>query len=162
MIPLEAIVSGMGYAVLALFLGVLVSAGFLLPAGEPKELRQKLLRAGAYLVIIFLIIAVVSLLIQGAKLRLGTMPTSEVLFRYLTMTQSGKVWLLREAYGAVSALVLFWIARNAASIKSIRCVFFLALPLVASRSFTSHAAAVKEDTMVVVPADFAHLFETGP
>ena len=44
MVPLEAIVSGMGYAVLALFLGALVSAGFLLPVGEPKELRQKLLR----------------------------------------------------------------------------------------------------------------------
>jgi putative copper export protein len=161
MVSLEAIVSGMGYAVLALLLGVLVSAGFLLPVGEPKELRQKLLRAGAYLVIVFLIIALVSLLIQGAKLRQGTMPSSEVLFRYLTMTQSGKVWLLREAYGAALVLILFWFARNAASIKSIRCVFFLALPLVASRSFTSHAVAVKEDTMVVVAADTAHLIATG-
>ena len=75
MVSLEAIVSGMGYAVLALLLGVLVSAGFLLPTGEPKELRQTLLRAGAYLVIVFLIIAVVSLLIQGAKLRQGTLPS---------------------------------------------------------------------------------------
>ena len=45
--------------------------------------------------------------------------------------------------------------------KSIRLVFFLALPLVASRSFTSHAVAVKEDTMVAVAADAAHLIATG-
>ena len=161
MVSLEAIVSGIGYAVLALLLGVLVTTGFLLPGGEPKELRQELLRAGAYLVIAFLIIAVVSLLIQGAKLRQGTVPSLDVLVRYLTMTQSGKVWLLREAYGAALALVLFWFARNTASVKTIRCVFFLALPLVASRSFTSHAVAVKEDTMVVVAADAAHLIATG-
>jgi putative copper export protein len=161
MVSLEAIVSGMGYAVLALLLGVLVSAGFLLPTGEPKELRQKLVRAGAYLVIVFLIIAVVSLLIQGAKLRQGTLPSFDVLVRYLAMTQSGKVWLLREAYGTALALILFWFARNTASVKTIRCVFFLALPLVASRSFTSHAVAVKEDTMVAVAADAAHLIATG-
>jgi copper resistance protein D len=161
MVSLEAIVSGMGYAVLALLLGVLVSAGFLLPAGEPKELRQKLLRAGACLVVAFLIIAVVSLLIQGAKLRQGTLPSLDVLVRYLTMTQSGKIWLLREAYGAALTLILFWFARNTASIKAIRCVFFLALPLVASRSFTSHAVAVKENTMVVVAADSTHLIATG-
>jgi putative copper export protein len=161
MVSLEAIVSGMGYAVLALFLGALVSAGFLLPDGEPKELRQKLLRAGAYLVVVFLLIALVSLLIQGAKLRQGTMPSLDVLFRYLTMTQSGKVWLLREAYGAALAIVIFWLARNATSLKPMRLVFFLALPLVASRSLTSHAVAVKEGTMVVVAADAAHLIATG-
>ena len=103
----------------------------------------------------------VSLVIQGAKLRQGTLPSLDVLIRYLTMTQSGKVWLLREAYGAALALILFWIARNTASVKAIRCVFFLALPLVASRSFTSHAVAVKENTMVVVTADAAHLIATG-
>ena len=161
MVSLEAIVAGMSYAILALLLGALVSAAFLLPAGEPKELRQKLLHASAYLVVFFLLIALVSLLIQGAKLRQGAMPSSDVLFRYLTMTQSGKIWLLREAYGAALALILFWIARNTASRKAIRCVFFLALPLVASRSFISHAVAVKEDTMVVVAADAAHLIATG-
>lgn len=161
MVSLEAIVSGMGYAVLALLLGVLVSAGLLLPGGEPKELRQKLVRTGAYLVIVFLIVAMVSLLIQGAKLRQGSLPSLDLLIRYLTMTQSGKIWLLREAYGAALALILFWFARNRASVKAIRCVFFLALPLVASRSFTSHAVAVKEDTMIVVAADAAHLMATG-
>ena len=161
MVSLEAIVSGMSYAVLAMLLGTLVSAGFLLPAGDPQELRQKLLHAAAYLVVFFLLIALVSLLVQGAKLRQGAMPSWDVLFRYLTMTQSGKVWLVREVYGAALAIVIFWLARNAASMKSIRLVFFLALPLVASRSFTSHAVAVKTDTMVVVAADSVHLIATG-
>src|SRR5262245_36220016 len=128
MVSFEAIVSGIGYAVLAVFLGALVSAGFLLPAGEPKELRQKLLRAAAYLLVFFLLTALVSLLIQGEKLRQGALPSWDVLFRYLTMTQSGKVWLLREAYGAALAIVIFLLTRNTTSMKSIRLVFFLALP----------------------------------
>ena len=74
------------------------------------------------------------------------MPSLDVLLRYVTMTQSGKVWLLREAYGAALTVVILWFARSEASLKPIRCVFFLALPLVASRSLTSHAVAVKEDT----------------
>jgi len=161
MVSFEAIVSGIGYAVLAVLLGALVSAGFLLPAGEPKELRQKLLRAAGYLVVFFLLIAFVSLLVQGAKLQQGTLPSSDVLFRYLTMTQSGKVWLLREVYGAALVILIFWLARKTTSVKSIRLVFFLTLPLVASRSFTSHAVAVKTDTIVVVAADAVHLIATG-
>jgi putative copper export protein len=161
MVSIEAIVSGMGYAVLAMLLGALVSAGFLLPAGEPKEPRQKLVRAATYLLVFFLLISCVSLLLQGAKLRQGTMPSWDVLFRYLTMTQSGKVWLLREAYGAALAIVIFWLARNRANMKSIRLVFFLSLPLAASRSLTSHAVAVKTDTMIVVAADAVHLIATG-
>ena len=142
MLSLEAIVSGMGYAVLALLLGVLVSAGFLLPAGEPKELRQKLLRAGAYLVIVFLIIAVVSLLMQGAKLRPGTtavLGTSHSLSHNVSFQESGKIWILRRGLrrgaGAYPILVR---RRKTASAKAIRCVFLLLLPLVTSRSFTSH------------------------
>jgi len=65
----------MGYAVLALLLGTLVAAGFLLPTGEPKELRQRFLRAGAYLVIVFLIIAVVLALDPGCKAATGTLPS---------------------------------------------------------------------------------------
>ena len=89
------------------------------------------------------------------------MPSLDVLLRYLTMTQSGKVWLLREAYGAALTVVIFWFARSEASLKPIRWVFFLALPLVASRSLTSHAVAVKEDTMLLVAADATHLIATG-
>ena len=51
MLSLEAIAAGTGYTVLALLLGVLVSAGFLLPAGEPKELRRTFMLAGGYLVV---------------------------------------------------------------------------------------------------------------
>ena len=125
MISFEAIVSGMGYAVLGLLLGVLVTAGFLLPGGEPKELRQTLMFSGAYLVAVFLIIAMVSLLIQGAKLQRGAIPSLDVLSRYLSMTQSGKVWLLREFYGAALVVIIFWFARKAASVKAIRCFSFL-------------------------------------
>ena len=161
MISFEAIVSGMGYAVLALLLGVFVTEGFLLPGGEPKELRQTLMFAGAYLVVVFLIVAGASLFIQGAKLQRGAMPSLDVLSRYLSMTQSGKVWLLREFYGAALALAIFWFARKEAGLKAIRLLFFFTIPLVVSRSFTSHAVAVKEDTIFVVVADATHLIATG-
>jgi putative copper export protein len=161
MVAVEAIASGIGFAVLALLVGVLVSAGFLLPAGEPKELRQTLLRVAAYLVVAALVMGVVSLLIQGAKLTQGAMPSFEVLGRYVTLTQSGKIWLLREAYGTALAIILFWFARRALGLNQLRGVFFLALPLVASRSLTSHAVAVRENTLAAVAADAAHLIATG-
>ena len=83
MVSLEAIASGTGYAVLALLLGVLVSAGFLLPGRRAQRDETKAsVAAGAYLAVAFLIIAVVSLLIQGAKLRQGAMPSLDVLLRY--------------------------------------------------------------------------------
>ena len=69
MVALEAIISGSGYAVLALLIGVLVTAGFLLPAGEPKKLRKTLIVSALALLLLFLVIACLSLLIQGAKLR---------------------------------------------------------------------------------------------
>ncbi len=161
MVALEAIVSGTGYAVLAFLIGVLVSAGFLLPGGEPKELRQTHMLAALYLVVAFLTIAVASLVIQGIKLQQGAMPSLNILFRYLTMTQSGKVWFLREFYGGALALAIFWFARNKATLKVIRLVFFFALPLVLSRSFTSHAVAVRDDTLVAVAVDATHLIATG-
>jgi putative copper resistance protein D len=161
MVPIEAIVAGMNYAVLALLVGVLVSAGFLLPNGEPRALKRKLLATGGYLIIAFLIVAGVSLVIQGAKLRQGNRPSLDVLFCYLTMTQSGKIWLLREVYAVALAAVLFWFARSTTSLKATRWIFFLALPLVASRSFTSHAVAVRQDTMVAMAADAGHLIATG-
>jgi copper resistance protein D len=161
MVSLEAITSGIGFAVLALLVGALVSAGFLLPAGEPKKLRQTLLRVAAYLVVAFLVIAAVSLLIQGAKLSQGALPSFEVLWRYLTMTQSGKIWLARAAYGTALAVILFWFARRAPGLNPLRVVFFLCLPLVASRSLSSHAVAVKENNLFAVAADTIHLIATG-
>lgn len=161
MVPLEAIVSGAGFAVQALVLGVLVTAGFLLPAGEPKELRRTLIASAPYLLLAFLLIAAIALLIQGAKLQGGAMPSLEILVRYLTMTQSGKVWLLRESYGAALVLITLRLVSRDAGVKGIRCLFFLALPLVAGRSLTSHAVAVKENTMFIVGAAVAHLIATG-
>ena len=161
MVFLEAIVSGIGYAVLAMLLGALVSAGFLLPAGEPKELRQKLLRAAAYLVGFFLLIALVSLLIQGAKLRQGAHAVFGRSFS-LSHDDSKRQNLARARSLRRSAGICNILAREKLGEREINpLVFFLALPLVASRSFTSHAVAVKENTMVVVAADAAHLIATG-
>ena len=161
MVALEAIVSGFGYAVLALFVGVFVTAGFLLPAGEPKRLRQTLISSALALLLVFLVISALSLLTQGAKLQGGAMPSLEILSRYLSMTQSGKVWLLREGYGVVLALITFWMIRSKASLKGIRLLMLAALPLLASRSLTSHAVAVSEDKMLAVAADAIHLIATG-
>src|SRR5207249_2934596 len=161
MVALEAIVSGFGYAVLALFVGVFVTAGFLLPAGEPKRLRQTLISSALALLLVFLVISALSLLTQGAKLQGGPMPSLEILSRYLSMTQSGKVWLLREGYGVVLALITFWMIRSKASLKGIRLLMLAALPLLASRSLTSHAVAVSEDKMLAVAADAIHLIATG-
>ena len=161
MVPLEAIVSGTAYAVSAILLGVLVTAGFILPGGEPRELRRSLVGAALKLIIMFLIIAVIWLLVQGAKLRQGAMPSPDILFRYVTMTQSGKVWLLRESYGVLLALVTVWLRRSKARVIHVRLVFFLALALVAGRSFSSHAVAVKDGTSLAVAADAVHLIATG-
>jgi copper resistance protein D len=161
MVALEAIISGSVYAILALLIGLLVTAGFLLPAGEPKKLRRTLIASALTLLRIFLVIACLSLLIQGAKLQGGAMPSPEILFRYLTMTQSGKVWLLRESYGIALALIMVWLLRSEARLIRVRFLLFLAIPLVASRSLTSHAIAAREDTMLAVAADATHLVATG-
>ncbi len=89
------------------------------------------------------------------------MPSLEILSRYLSMTQSGKVWLLREGYGVVLALITLWMIRSKASLKGIRLLMLAALPLLASRSLTSHAVAVSEDKMLAVAADAIHLIATG-
>jgi putative copper export protein len=100
-------------------------------------------------------------LIQGAKLRGDAIPSWEILFRYLSMTQSGKVWLLRESYSVALALITVWVLRKQASLRSMRFLALLALPLLASRSLSSHAAAVREDTVIAVAADATHLVATG-
>jgi putative copper export protein len=161
MLPLEAIVSGTSYAVLGLLLGVLVTAGFLLPAGEPKELRQALIISAIYLLIIFLLVAAVALLIQGSKLQGGAIPSHQILFRYVTLTQSGKVWLIRESYGAVLILITLWFLNSRQSSTGVRLLVFLAVPLIVSRSFTSHAVAVREDIVLAVAADAIHLITTS-
>ena len=160
MIALEATVSVLSYIALAVLLGQLVTAGFLLPNGEPKNLRRSLLMGARAALLVFLGVAIVALVIQGAKLQ-RSFPSTELLWRYLTMAQSGKVWLMRELYGAALALVIGSLASNATSFNAIRVVALLAVPLVASRSLTSHAVAVREDMLIAVISDSVHLIATA-
>lgn len=161
MLALEAIAGGTSYVVSALLLGVLVTAGFLLPGGEPKEIRRSLMAASVKFLLLFLLLGAISLCIQGAKFSHGQMPSAEILFRYVTMTQSGKVWLLRECYAAVLMLLSISVARRDLSFRQQRIIFLLALPLVVGRSLTSHAVAVKESMPLAVSADAVHLIATG-
>ncbi|HEY3168517.1 MAG TPA: CopD family protein, partial [Candidatus Binatia bacterium] len=83
------------------------------------------------------------------------------LSRYLTMAQSGKVWLARETYGAALALCMCALAQRQPSRNTIRIVAFFTLPLLASRSLTSHAVAVREDRLLAVTSDALHLVVTA-
>ena len=97
MIAIEALTAALSYVALALLLGQLVVAGFVLPKGEPHELRRSSLTFARSSLVIFLCSSTLALLIQGAKLQRG-FPSAELLWRYVAMTQSGKVWLARELY----------------------------------------------------------------
>ena len=161
MVALEATASAIGYIALALVLGFFVTAGFLLPAGEPEALRRKLAsRAGTFL-IVFLCASLGALLIQGAKLQRGEFPSWEILSRYLTATQSGNVWLVRECYAFGLALLAIFLTRGPARSSAISLLALLVLPLIASRSLTSHAIAVKTQTSWAVTADAIHLMATA-
>ena len=100
MLALEATTSAISYIAVAVLLGQVVVAGFLLPRGQAVMLRASLLAWARASLLLFLCAAFFALLVQGAKLQDG-FPSVEVLWRYLTMTQSGKVWLVRELYGIV-------------------------------------------------------------
>jgi putative copper export protein len=160
MVALEATVSATGYIALACLIGQLVAAGFLLPKGEPKELRRSLIAWALISLLVFLGVSVLALFVQGAKIQRG-LPSIELLWRYLTMAQSGKVWLARETYGAVLALCMCALAQKESSRNTIRIVVFFALPLLASRSLTSHAVAVREDRLLAVTSDALHLVVTA-
>jgi copper transport protein len=157
----EAIVSGFSYAAQALLLAVLVTAGFLLPSGKPKEMRQALILSSAYLLLAFLIIAATALLIQGCKLQGGRVPSGETLLRYATLTQSGRIWLGREIFAVLLAAVAFRISRQPNDLLHVRLLGFAVVPLLAGRSFMSHAVAVRNDTVLAVSADATHLVATS-
>jgi putative copper resistance protein D len=159
MIALEATISAAGYIVPALLLGLLVTAGYLLPGGEPVTLRRALIANALAAALAFFGISVIALIIQGAKIQ-HALPSPELLARYLTMTQSGTVWLARTGYGIALALIL-WTLRRKAGLNLIRLLALLALPLVASRSLASHAVAVGENAKLVVAADSLHLIATA-
>jgi copper resistance protein D len=159
MLAFEATVSAMSYIALTLLIGQLVAAGFLLPQGQAAALRASLLLWTRASLLVFLCAALLALLIQGAKLQRG-FPSTGILWRYLTMTQSGKIWFAREVYG-VALLLGIWLLTKNCSVNLIRLVAVLALPLVAARSLTSHAVAVRDDTTVAVIADATHLIATA-
>lgn len=160
MVALEAVVSGIAYIIVALFMGTLVTASFVLPA-EENVLRRTLFSSALVLLLAFLLIAVLSLVVQGAKLQGGNRPTLDILTRYLLRTQSGRIWLVRELYGAFLILVMLGFQRTTTSKRGALWLFFLSLPLIASRSLMSHAAAVKENTILVISADAIHLIVTA-
>src|SRR6185295_10523686 len=160
MLALEATVSAISYITIAVFLGQLVAAGFLLPQGQAATLRTALLIWARASLLLFLFAALLTLLVQGAKLQ-HAFPSAELLWRYLTMTQSGKTWFAREAYGVILLFIMWPLPKKNATGKVIRLVAVLTLPLVAARSLTSHAAAVRDDTAVAVIADAIHLIATA-
>lgn len=54
MFALEAVISGIQFAVLALLLGSLMTAGFVLPRGEPQAVRRFLLSFSLAMLVAFL------------------------------------------------------------------------------------------------------------
>ena len=161
MIFLEATTAAISYLALALFLGHLVAAGFLLPRGEPARLRLSLIVGATGALILFLLDSAAALILLGSKLQPG-FPSGELLWRYLTLTQSGQVWLAREVYGALLAIFMaLLLACKNAGTALLRTATLLALPLLASRSLASHAVAVREDMALAVSSDALHLLATA-
>ena len=78
-------------------MGVLLAAGFLLPDRD-DAMRRKLAAAVPFFLGAFLLIAILAVTVQGAKLSAGAFPSLDIVIRYLTRTQSGKIWLMREIY----------------------------------------------------------------
>ena len=58
-------------------------------------------------------------------------------------------------------LILVWLIRQKEALTGLRLLTILAVPLIASRSFTSHAIAVRSDTALAVTADAVHLVATA-
>src|SRR5262245_48339678 len=161
MFAIEVTSSAVAYCSLVLFLGCLMTAGVLLPGGEPGELRRQLFSLAVKLLALFVIASVISLVIQGTKLNGGTFPTFEILSRYVLHTQSGKIWIVREIYALFLLGEMFWYGREQHNLTGLRVLLFLSLPLVTSRSLTSHAVAVRENTALAVSADALHLLGTA-
>ncbi len=122
--------------------------------------RASLAHGGLISLSAFLGIALIALFLQGAKIQ-RAIPSLELLWRYLTMTQSGHVWLGREVYGAALILMIWVFVKKVNGVKAVRTFAVLALPLVASRSLMSHAAALREGAAVAITADAIHSIATA-
>lgn len=160
MLGLETAAASTSSLALALCLSHLVTAGFMLPGGEPVRLRRSLIAAATATLLLFLLLSVLTLLLVGSRLG-GGLPTLDLMWRYLTRTQSGQIWLAREGYGVLLATFIVLFARRDPDRQLLRVTALLALPLVASRSLTSHAVTVREGTALVVAADAVHLIATA-
>ena len=156
MVALEATVSGALYIVSALVLAVLASASFVAPQEENSP-RVNFLSKAACLLAAFLIVALLALAVQGAKLSGGALPSIDILARYVTRTQSGGLWLWREAYAALLLVLVLSFRNSAAQDRIARWLFLIAVPLVASRALSSHAAAVRENNGIAIAIDALHL-----
>jgi putative copper export protein len=161
MFAIEAATSAVTYGTLALVLGCLATASLLLPHGEPSELRVELSSLALKLLPLFIAASVVSLLFQGTKLNGGQFPSLEILDRYIRYTQSGKIWALRQVYALFLVGGLLGYRRSSKSLAALRPLLLFSLPLIASRSLTSHAVAVRESTQLAVTADALHLLATA-
>lgn len=157
MFAIEAAVSGLGYLALALTVGVLLAAAFFLTAPEDLHMRRALSAAVPVLLCGLFGLGLIAIIVQGAKLSGGSFPTLDIVIRYLSRTQSGRVWLFREIYLLVLLLASLWLLRNGPQISKLRLTFFLVLPFVATRGLTGHAVAVRENTTFMVTADAIHM-----
>ncbi len=160
MIELEAIVTALSFIALALFFGQVVTAGFLLPGGEPAALRLGFVKSGLRSLLAFAFVSLLALLVQGAKIQ-HAMPSGELLWRYVALTQSGRVWLARVIYALALAVVVWRLDRDHASVTNARWLVLFALPLVASRSLMSHAVALRKDSAQAITSDAIHSIVTA-
>jgi copper transport protein len=157
MFTLEASVAAFNYVSMALLVGSLATCAFLLPSEEAREIQRRLTRFAVALSSVVVAAHFASLLVQGAKLSGGDLPSADLLARYILRTQSGKIWLARGIYALVFLFVLLRFARAIGAVP----LFFLSLPLVASRSLSGHAIAVRDGVAFVVGADAIHLIATA-
>src|ERR1044071_2461253 len=100
MVVCEAIVSGAVYLLAALVVGALAAPAYIVPHDQHSP-AMNFFAGAALLLAGFLTASVFALIIQGAKLSGGALPSIDILIRYVTRTQSGGLWLWREAYAAL-------------------------------------------------------------
>jgi putative copper export protein len=155
---LEATVGALGYLLLALVIGGLITGVLLPTSSETIAIRRRLVCIVLVLAGVFLVVHLLSLIVQGVKLSDSNVPSADVLTRYVLRTQSGKIWLFRAAYTIVFLLVTAIFLRRG---HKPLYLFLLSLPLVASRSLSSHAAAVRDNTALAITVDAVHLIATA-
>ena len=153
---LEAAVSGIGYLTLALSVGTLLTAGFLLPDLD-HAMRRKLAAAARLFLAAFLLVGILAVIVQGAKLSAGGLPSLDIMSRYLIRTQSGKIWLAREIYVLFLLSFASMLLRKRIFVGGLRLLLFLVLTLAATRGLTGHAVAARENTLLMICADAIHM-----